>query len=62
MLGVLAVAALFSVPGLFAQDEDDDAAQMALLKEISAKQDPIQQTLDEVKSEVQMVKVRVSSR
>ena len=60
MLAFLGVT-LFAAPGLFAE-EDDDAAEMQLLKDISAKQDQILSELEAVKTELNVVKIRVSSR
>ena len=60
MLAFLGVM-LFAAPGLFAE-EDDDAGEMQLLKDISAKQDQILSELEAVKMELNVVKIRVSSR
>ena len=57
---LLAAILAFWIGSIFADDEE--VGNAAALRSISEKQNRILQELDEIKSELQIVKIRVSSR
>jgi hypothetical protein len=60
-LSVLAIAVFFSASNVLA-DEGTSGESAKMLKEISEKQDRILQALEEMKSELNVIKIRISSR
>ena len=61
VLVILSAAAVFSVRGLYADGGSGVVADKAI-RDISEKQDRILQSLEEIKTELNIVKIRVSSR
>ena len=61
ILGILFLAALSSTQAVYA-DDALSADTLSVLKRVSEKQDRILQALEELKSELQIVKIRVSSQ
>ena len=61
ILGILFLSALSSAQALYA-DDALSADTLSVLKRVSEKQDRILQALEELKSELQIVKIRVSSQ
>lgn len=56
-LSVLAAVMLFSAPNVLAEE----AASGGMMRRISEKQDKILQALEEIKSELNVIKIRISS-
>ncbi len=60
LLSFLAGSYFFSAPALLA-DEAGSGGSTSTMREISEKQDEILKALEEIKTEINIVKIRVSS-
>jgi len=57
LLSVLAIVILFSAPNALAEE----AVSGGMMRKISEKQDRILEALEEIKSELNVIKIRISS-
>ncbi len=61
LFSFMTAAAFFSTPILLADDTTSGGSTYYTTREISEKQDKILQALDEIKAELNIIKIRVSS-